>query len=595
MLESQRVAASYLVIMSGGSYLVSATLVVLVLVFGLTLVIPLIHQLTSHTVLLIAVVPIVLLQLAVQFSEAPYVRLFAAAGVLVLWGWIVVIILLSDTVSVSIGVPVGLAGDLAIRIAFRSVDLPWMPDIAKSAVSVLLAAVLLLFAVYGLAVTAPPRCSLRMPLALLVIGPCLAMYHFVTGNLGLVEVKLGISLLPAGLVLAAGTLGGLAVLVLLPWVLRPLLVRAFMAIATGAGLWIFWYGGELALPGLLVGTAGDIVVLGYVLSGSGRMNTEAKALSVAILLALSLVLEAALLLAFYGLSGSPVIILLSGLLSIFGLFVVSTSDIASLRMSVNMVSPCLVAICLLLIGIGKELLDWDVSRTSASAATPMTVMTYNIRSGFGLDNRWSLERTVQVIESEHPDVVVLEEASRGWTIATGSDEVLWLSRRLGMPFVFGPTSDDGLWGNAILSRLPIGKTKLIRYSEYSGRKRGAIGVQINLNSRSIWVFGTHLDAPQDAKSIRNAQVRELLVAWHGRTPALIAGDFNSDPDDHALQMLEVRGFNDLGRVLGPAAYTSHDRRRIDYILASPGVRGLSANIPQVWTSDHRPMVAVVQP
>nr|PZN60000.1 MAG: hypothetical protein DIU58_16830 [Sphaerobacter thermophilus] len=87
------------------------------------------------------------------------------------------------------------------------------------------------------------------------------------------------------------------------------------------------------------------------------------------------------------------------------------------------------------------------------------------------------------------------------------------------------------------------------------------------------------------------QVTELIDFWGGRTPALLLGDLNAEPDSEVLQALAEAGFVDLGEVLGPEAWTSEDHRRIDYILATTGIELRDIEILDSRASDHRPVVA----
>lgn len=80
-------------------------------------------------------------------------------------------------------------------------------------------------------------------------------------------------------------------------------------------------------------------------------------------------------------------------------------------------------------------------------------MTYNLHNGFNTDGNLDMEALARVIEENHPDIVALQEISKGWLITGRLDMLTWLSQRLSMPYVSGPTADP-LWGNAILSPIP---------------------------------------------------------------------------------------------------------------------------------------------
>ena len=100
-------------------------------------------------------------------------------------------------------------------------------------------------------------------------------------------------------------------------------------------------------------------------------------------------------------------------------------------------------------------------------------MSFNVHNGFSRDGRLDLEAIAQVIEASGADVVGLQEVSRGWLINGSADMVQWLSQRLGMAYVYGPT-EGALWGNALLSRLPVLAVRPLDLSLPHREPRGAI-------------------------------------------------------------------------------------------------------------------------
>ncbi|HET7035219.1 MAG TPA: endonuclease/exonuclease/phosphatase family protein [Thermomicrobiaceae bacterium] len=229
----------------------------------------------------------------------------------------------------------------------------------------------------------------------------------------------------------------------------------------------------------------------------------------------------------------------------------------------------------------------------ATLGRQITVMTYNLQEGFSRDDRFDLERQAAAIEAEHPDVVVVQEVSRGWLVAAGADEVLWLSQRLGMQAVFGANSDDGLWGNAILSRAPLQDAAREQYTTTQNLKRSVVAARVDTAAGPLWLFGTHLDNPVGATDVRLSQTRELIRFWNNRSPALVLGDLNADPGDPVFGLFTSAGLVDLDRQLPPGASTSSDQRLIDHILATPNLTLQSIRVPDTWASDHRPLVARV--
>jgi hypothetical protein len=132
---------------------------------------------------------------------------------------------------------------------------------------------------------------------------------------------------------------------------------------------------------------------------------------------------------------------------------------------------------------------------TAQEAQPVTgrFMTFNLHSAFNQDGRLDPEAIARTIEAQHPDVVALQEVSRGWLVDGSVDLVDWLSHRLGMAMLFAGTADP-VWGNALLSRtgfiesgsalLPLAGTLL---------PRGYLWATVDVGQgEPMRVIGTHL-------------------------------------------------------------------------------------------------------
>jgi endonuclease/exonuclease/phosphatase family metal-dependent hydrolase len=255
------------------------------------------------------------------------------------------------------------------------------------------------------------------------------------------------------------------------------------------------------------------------------------------------------------------------------------------------VSAVAATIAVLGVVCGWQLLRWEEPEATTPLGSEFTVMSYNIQSGFSVDNDWSLEKTAQTIEAADPDIVVLQEVGRGWLVTTNMDQIAWLARRLNMEFAFGANSLDGLWGNAILSRAPIIDTERHAFDTTQNLARAVLIAEIETESGPLIVMGTHLDNPSGAGNVRLEQAEELLAAWEGRSPAILLGDFNATPETDVLAAFDAAGLRDPGLDLLGDTTTSQDGKRIDYVLTTGEIETLSMDVPDVWTSDHLPVVA----
>lgn len=542
-------------------------------------------------------------RLMLQFWQSPEARVVLGALVIVGWGWLLTLLFQSLRDAAALGVVLGLALDVAIRIGFETVDLPWMPGGAAHALTVILVAVLAISALILAALDAPPA-GIAPPLSLIAVGPGLAVFHLMTGNLGLAQAALDTDFPAASGLVALGTILGLLFsgLAAAPpsvagtrnWLRSPRVegpLSVFVLAGIGVlGLWLFWQAPGMSGVALVFGIAGSYVLLTLALLGS-EPGRRAVGGGVAGWFTAGMLLQAVLLFAYFTYTGPPVLIVVAWVLLLAGAFANGTRATVdpawrfpSLRYWIGAA-----AIVLLIVSVQQEL-TWSQPKVLSPLPGNVTVMTYNIQAGFSRENIFDLERTAQTIELNEPNIVILQEVSRGWLVTSGIDEVLWLSQRLEMPFYFGAASDDGLWGNAILTRAPVSDEMLRTFTSSENLKRSAIGVAVETESGPLWAFGTHLDNPTGASEVRLEQVEQLLTFWNQRTPAVIAGDFNATPDSDVVQQMRAAGFDDHGDIIGDAT-TSEDARRIDYIFTTDDLEVTEIIIDSIWTSDHLPVTA----
>jgi endonuclease/exonuclease/phosphatase family metal-dependent hydrolase len=279
-----------------------------------------------------------------------------------------------------------------------------------------------------------------------------------------------------------------------------------------------------------------------------------------------------------------VAIVLIGLLLLTAMRRMPQLDAASDWTSVTI--ACAMLIVPILVAINYKL-------PSATRGTgyPVRVMSYNLHNGFNPDGRLDPEALVQTIQEANPDVVGLQEVQRGWLIDGNLDLLTYLSQRLQMPYVFGPTADP-IWGNAILSRYPIKergnvplppRTLLI--------KRGFMWARVDVgNGDELLLIATHYDHVDKNSEIRQQQSPEIVKFWQRRTRTIVLGDMNARPDTKEIAMLRDGGLSDAFAAAGSGSgYTFNSivpSRRIDYIWSSPDLTVNDFLIPKGTASDH---------
>jgi endonuclease/exonuclease/phosphatase family metal-dependent hydrolase len=274
------------------------------------------------------------------------------------------------------------------------------------------------------------------------------------------------------------------------------------------------------------------------------------------------------------------------------------SDTAGVRPSMSaawIVSAVLLLPPLLVMGlsIGRQ------PATKAPAGFPLKVMTYNIHSAYTSAGRQDPEAIAQTIEASGADLVTLQEVSRGWLLDGSTDLAAWLSNRLGMRVLFQGTTDP-VWGNAILTRLPIfdhGMAPLPLAGTLL--QRGYLWVHVDVGGpKPLLVIATHLHHIEAEHGPRLVQVPVLLRFWSGSPFTLLMGDMNSEPTYPEMDLIRNAGLIDSWAEAGSGAGLSWPAvkpiERIDWVWHTADLKASEATNPQSLASDHLPLVVVLQ-
>jgi endonuclease/exonuclease/phosphatase family metal-dependent hydrolase len=164
---------------------------------------------------------------------------------------------------------------------------------------------------------------------------------------------------------------------------------------------------------------------------------------------------------------------------------------------------------------------------AAAGDSRLTVASYNIHRCIGMDGRRDVARVARVIESLDADVVALQEVESRPVCGGGPVQMDVFSHLAGLTSVSGPTvfRDDGHFGNAILSRLPIREVRQLDLTFRRREPRGAIDADFEVAGTQVRVIATHLGLlPRE----RRHQVQRILetVADQREGIIVLLGDIN---------------------------------------------------------------------
>ena len=504
-----------------------------------------------------------------------------------------------------------LALDVALNGMFFTYDLIWQKGLWPT-----LIVLLLVFAqwwtIFNLIRQEPEGISadaqFSIALSWTIIGPFLFLQMLVFSNISWATTSTGWSFPAAFLWLLLAHLAGLAI-----WLLQSSLNRYILFLA--------WIATFIALVLILRGQTAPPIVALYLLSGQvalagtlvvvlsylGGKGIREGLRNIGIAGGIGMVLMVVLLFIYYAvydlrLSFNNQILLLATFLLIALLGYTALLHYWKKGTTINqqaarILTFAVLATLLIPIIIGYIQIMPDPEDLGDR---PLRVMTYNIHFGTNPEGLIDLESLAQSIEAEQPDIVGLQEVSRGWVINGSVDMLVWLANRLDMELFFGPTS-DGQWGNGVLTRVPVIEQSYHALpTEDLLLKRGFIRTRLlGTNDQEIDVINTHYHHLEDGGAIRELQSQTILDFVKDLSPSVIMGDLNAEHGMKEIDMLVDGGYGDVLELAGvEPGYTNpvpDPFRRIDYIFISPGLDVSSAAVPYSEASDHLPIAVSLMP
>ncbi len=235
-------------------------------------------------------------------------------------------------------------------------------------------------------------------------------------------------------------------------------------------------------------------------------------------------------------------------------------------------------------------------RAPAPPADPVdpVVITFNLHAGFDERGGWAFDRMMDGLRAARPDVVALQEVSRGWLI-NGAADLFELSReRLGLHGVPGPTVRND-WGSAVFSRRTILSAETAPLPPPMNLSRAVTRAELEPGRGPRVVVATHLHHREGDPAVREQQAAALTARFPASPDAVLLGDFNALPESGAFAVLRAAGWTDAAGDPGEArdapTYPSRDPvRRIDTILVGDAARVAGVEVAPPWGSDHRAVI-----
>ncbi|RXJ04188.1 hypothetical protein DS745_02035 [Anaerobacillus alkaliphilus] len=220
----------------------------------------------------------------------------------------------------------------------------------------------------------------------------------------------------------------------------------------------------------------------------------------------------------------------------------------------------------------------------------LTVVTYNIRYGKGLDGQVNLNRVIATLKDVNADIISLQEVERYSIRSNFYDQVRQIARDLDMNVLYFPSlAYPGFYyGNVILSRFPIIDSEIIPFITSRENRSAIIGKILLPNSEEIYVINTHLglDKAERLKAIH--RIHQFIEGVN--KPVFLTGDLNSTPSmmEYEIWTNYLQKSNE-----GIPLQTFYKKDwQIDYIFHSHHFTVTNVNVHKSDASDHFPVVAM---
>lgn len=230
----------------------------------------------------------------------------------------------------------------------------------------------------------------------------------------------------------------------------------------------------------------------------------------------------------------------------------------------------------------------------------MKIMTFNTQHCLNyIEQKIDFDVMADAIRACDPDIVGLNEMRGAGSDPEYTEQVKILAEKTGMPYYyFAPaiTFADGPYGNGFLSKIPILSAEIVMIPDPVPQKyKGYYETRCVLKavlSNGVTVLVSHFGLNPDEMESAVATVVSCLE----KEKCVFMGDLNMRPHDAILLPIreKMKDTADLFAEEKLSFPSDKPCEKIDYIFVSPDATVLSADIPPIVASDHRPHVAEIK-
>ena len=230
---------------------------------------------------------------------------------------------------------------------------------------------------------------------------------------------------------------------------------------------------------------------------------------------------------------------------------------------------------------------------SAHSQDYLKLMSYNIRNAKGMDNVRNVQRIVNVINNEAPDVVAVQELDSMTTRSNQTYVLAEVAERTQMHASYAPaiSFQGGKYGIGILSKE---KPLDIRTFPLPGREEKRMLMVAEF--KDYFFACTHLSLTEEDR-LASLEIIKNSVRTNNK-PFFLAGDLNDKPESEFIKALQ-QDFQILTNVKQATFPAPEPTETIDYIAAwkqqTNNLVTLSSQVvEEPLASDHRPITVTLR-
>ena len=180
----------------------------------------------------------------------------------------------------------------------------------------------------------------------------------------------------------------------------------------------------------------------------------------------------------------------------------------------------------------------------------MRLLSYNIHKGIGgRDRRYRINRVIQVIEEENPDILCLQEVARHSRRSWYHDQPRLLTEYFKATdhiYQLNVHLKNGGYGNLVVSRWPFAHHHQISLRLKKKKPRGAQIATVQTPEGPLHLVNWHLGLAEKERRWQSAHLLEHhLFRESAHLPTIIAGDSNDWRNKLDSVVFATRGFHQV--------------------------------------------------